>query len=45
MPPTQSFEAAAKRNFHLRVILMMLSDCAENENETKTIPNETREWT
>lgn len=34
--PDELFEAAAKHNFHLRVILMMLSDCAENENETKT---------
>lgn len=34
--PDELFEAAVKHNFHLRVILMMLSDCAENENETKT---------
>lgn len=36
----ERFEAAAEHNFHLRVILMMLSDCAEseNENETKTQP-------
>lgn len=43
--PHECFEAAAERNFHLRVILMMLSDCAENEkgspNDMK--PNERRD--